>query len=216
MTIASTDTLVNELNSVGSVPAEFGHLFHAVRRELFIPDRIWVDRKPIDRASQPDMWMRAVYSNSAIVTQFDDGRTQWPEVGEIPTCSASMPSTVVGMLDHLDVKKEHSVLEIGTGTGFSAALLSEIVGPSGNVTTVEIDPQVAENARDRLSGFDRVRTVVGDATTGAFESAPFDRVISTASVHLGHVPYSWVLLTIHPGLILIPSIRDPAIRASGN
>ena len=54
MTIASTDTLVNELNSAGSVPAEFGRLLHAVRREWFIPDRIWVDRKPIDRASQPD------------------------------------------------------------------------------------------------------------------------------------------------------------------
>jgi hypothetical protein len=44
-TIASTDTLVNELNSAWSVPVEFGHLLHAVRREWFIPDRIWVDRK---------------------------------------------------------------------------------------------------------------------------------------------------------------------------
>lgn len=208
MTIASTDTLVNELNSAGNLSAEFGHLLHAVRREWFIPDRIWVDRKPIGRASQPDMWMRAVYSNSAIVTQFDDGRTQWPEVGEIPTCSASMPSTVVGMLDHLDVRKGHSVLEVGTGTGFSAALLSEIVGPSGNVTTVEIDQHVAENARDRLAGFDRVRTVVGDATTGAFESAPFDRVISTASVHLGHVPYSWVQQTKPGGVIVTPVRAD--------
>ncbi len=176
MTIASIDTLVNELNSAGSLTAEFGRLLHAVPREWFVPDRIWVDRKPIDRASQPGMWMGAVYSDSALVTQFDDGRTQWPDVGEIPTCSASMPSTVAGMLDHLDVKKEHSVLEIGTGTGFSAVLLSEIVGPSGNVTTVEIDQQVAESARGRLAGFDRVRTVVGDATTGTFESAPFDRV----------------------------------------
>jgi hypothetical protein len=65
VTIASIDTLVNELNSAGSVPVEFGHLLHTVRREWFIPDRIWVDRKPIDRASQPDMWMRAVYSKAS-------------------------------------------------------------------------------------------------------------------------------------------------------
>jgi protein-L-isoaspartate O-methyltransferase len=110
------------------------------------------------------------------------------------------------MLDHLDVRKGHSVLDIGTGTGFSAALLSEIIGPSGNVTTVEIDQHVAENARDRLTGFDRVRTVVGDATTGAFESAPFDRVISTATVHLGHVPYSWVQQT-KPGGVIVTLVR---------
>jgi protein-L-isoaspartate(D-aspartate) O-methyltransferase len=152
--------------------------------------------------------MRAVYSNSAIVTQFDDGSTQWPKVGEIPTCSASMPSTVAGMLDHLDVKDGHSVLEIGTGTGFNAALLSALVGTSGNVTTVEIDQQVAEAARDRLTGFDRVRTVLGDATTGTFESAPFDRVISTASVHLGHVPYPWVQQTKPGGVIVTPVRAD--------
>lgn len=208
MTVASIDTLVNELNSAESLPAEFSRLLHAVPRERFIPDRIWVDRKPIDRASQPDMWMRAVYSNSALVTQFDDGRTQWPDIGEIPTCSASMPSTVAGMLDHLDVTNGHSVLEIGTGTGFSAALLSEIVGPSGNVTTVEIDQHMAETARDRLTGFDRVRTVVGDATTGIFESAPFDRVISTASVHLGHVPFQWVQQTKPGGVIVTPVRAD--------
>ncbi len=210
MTIASTDTLVNELNSAGNLPAEFGRLLHAVPRERFIPDRIWVDQNPIDRASQHDTWMRAVYSNSAIVTQFDDGHTQWPNVGEIPTCSASMPSTVSGMLDHLDVKRGHSVLEIGTGTGFSSALLSEIVGTSGNITTVEIDKQLAKTARDRLTlaGFDRVRTVLGDATTGVFESAPFDRVISTASVHLGRVPYSWVQQTKPGGIIVAPVRAD--------
>ncbi|MGH3599001.1 MAG: protein-L-isoaspartate O-methyltransferase family protein, partial [Pseudonocardiaceae bacterium] len=112
------------------------------------------------------------------------------------------------MLDHLDAKHGHSVLEIGTGTGFNAALLSEIVGPSGSVTTVEIDRQVADTARDRLAGFDRVRTVLGDATTGTFESAPFDRVISTASVHLGRVPYQWVQQTKLGGVIVTPVRAD--------
>lgn len=220
MTIASADTLVDKLDSAGSLPAEFGRLLQAVPRERFIPDRIWVDRKPIDRVSQPDTWMRTVYSNSAIVTQFDDGRARWPDAGRIPTSSASMPSTVVGMLDHLDVKNGHSVFEIGTGTGFNAALLAEIVGASGNVTTVEIDREMAETARDRLAGFDCVRTVLGDATTGNFESAPFDRVISTASVHLGRVPYSWVRQTKPGGIIVTPVRADltpgPLVRFTVN
>ncbi len=208
MTIASIDTLVSELDSAGTLPAEFGRLLHAVPRERFIPDRIWVDRTPLDRASQPEKWMRAVYSNSVIVTQFDDGGTRWPDVGRIPTCSASMPSTVVGMLQHLDITQGHSVLEIGTGTGFNAALLSEIVGASGSVTTVEIDPALAKAAHDRLdlAGFDRVNTVLDDATTGTVESAPFDRVISTASVRLGRVPYSWVRQT-RPGSVIVTPVR---------
>ena len=210
MTIASADTLVAELDSAGKLPAEFGSLLKTVDRQWFIPDRVWVDREPIDRASQPDKWLKAVYANSSIVTQFDDGRTQWPDTGDIPTCSASMPSAVVGMLEHLGIGSGHSVLEIGTGTGFNAALLSEIVGPQGDVTTIEIDPDIAKNARERLAlaGFERVRTVLGDATADISEWAPFDRVISTASVHVGRVPYSWIKQTKPGGVIVTPVRAD--------
>jgi predicted methyltransferase len=58
-------------------------------------------------------------------------KLQWPQVGDRPICSASMPSVVLGMLDALDVQPGQSVLEIGTGTGFNAVLLAELVGPTG-------------------------------------------------------------------------------------
>lgn len=210
MTVAGIDTLVAELDSAGSLPAGFGPLLHAVRREWFVPERVWVDRKPVDRAAEPDAWLGAVYSNTVVVTQFDDGHTCWPQTGEIPTCSASMPSTVVGMLEQLDVRRGHSVLEIGTGTGFNAALLAELVGPSGCVTTVEIDPDLASAARTRLSraGFAGVHVATGDATSGIVEAEPFDRVISTASVHLGRIPYPWVAQTRPDGVILTPVRAD--------
>lgn len=210
MSDASTDALVKELDSAGDLPAGFGSLLHAVPREWFIPDRIWVERKPIDRLDQPDTWRQAVYSNTVVVTQFDDGRAQWPDTGEIPTCSASMPSAVVGMLHQLDVKNGHSVLEIGTGTGFNAALLSELVSPSGSVTTVEIDPALADTAHAHLTraGFARVHTVTGDAASSVLGAGPFDRVISTASVQLGRVPYSWVEQTRPGGVILTPVRAD--------
>lgn len=210
MTTAGTDALVKELDSAGDLPVGFGPLLHAVPREWFIPDRIWVDRKPIDRLAQPGKWLHAVYSDTVVVTQFDDGRTPWPQTGEIPTCSASMPSAVAGMLSQLDVQHGHSVLEIGTGTGFNAALLSELAGPSGSVTTVEIDPALADAAHDCLSraGFERVRAITDDATRRVPESGPFDRIISTASVHLGRVPYSWVEQTKPGGVIVTPVRAD--------
>jgi protein-L-isoaspartate O-methyltransferase len=152
--------LIAELDSAGDLPAGFGPLLAAVPRARFLPDRIWVRREPIDRVAEPDRWSRAVDSDESIVTQFDDGRTAWPDVGRLPTCSASMPSVVVAMLAALRVRPGHRILELGTGTGFNAALLAELVGREGRVVTVEIDEGLAGEARQRLeaAGFaDRVR-----------------------------------------------------------
>lgn len=222
MTVASSDTLVQELDSAGQLPAGFGPLLQAVPRECFIPDRVWVGRKPLDRAAQPDAWRQAVYSNTVIVTQFDDGLTRWPHIGAVPTCSASMPSAVVRMLDYLDVQEGQSVLEVGTGTGFNAALLAELVGPTGSVTTVEVDTTLVAIAQERLAraGCDQVRAVLGDAASGVFVTAPIDRIIATAAVQLGRVPYSWVQQTKPGGVILTPVRADltsgPLVRFTVN
>lgn len=202
--------MVAELDSAGDLPAGFGPLLERVPREQFIPDRIWVNRQPVDRAGEPGRWFREVYSDSSIVTQFDDGRAAWPDAGDRPTCSASMPSVVVGMLDALHVEPGHSVLEIGTGTGFNAALLSEIVGNKGKVTTIEIDPALARDANERLikTGYGSVHTMVGDATFGADDAAPFDRIINTMAVPLGRIPYRWVKQTRPGGIIVTPVRAD--------
>jgi protein-L-isoaspartate O-methyltransferase len=97
--------------------------FTATPRELFIPDRaLWVrggDVKiPIDRYTDPDTWMTAVYSNDFIVTQVDDGVAGGE--GDC-TSSSSMPSIMLVMLNALDVHEGQRTLEIGTGTGYNAA-----------------------------------------------------------------------------------------------
>jgi protein-L-isoaspartate O-methyltransferase len=209
----SVRDLIAELDAAGELPAGFGPLLRAAPRTMFLPDRVWVDREPIDRAAEPERWLRAVCSDESVVTQFDDGRTVWPDVGELPTCSASMPSVVVGMLAALRVRPGQRVLELGTGTGFNAALLAELVGETGQVVTMEIDEGLAREARQRLdvAGFgNRVRVVVGDAARGVPGDAPYDRIIATMSVHLGRVPSAWVEQTRPGGLILTPVRADLA------
>ncbi|WP_246257780.1 methyltransferase domain-containing protein [Amycolatopsis anabasis] len=220
MTVAASDdgvrALIEELRSAGDFPAERLSLLNAVPRESFIPSRMWVQEvedgpyEPVDRATENERWMRAVYSNRVIVTQFDDGATTWPEVGYRPTCSASMPSAVLGMLTELDVQPGESVLEIGTGTGWNAALLAEIVGTQGTVVTAEIDPAMAADARKRLedAGLVNVYPRLADGSTEP--SGEFDRIIATASVHIGHLPYSWVAHTRPGGVILAPMRADLA------
>ena len=74
------------------------------------------------------------------------------------------------------------MLEIGAGTGYNAALLAHLAGPAGSVTTVDLQPDVADAARSALvaAGYDRVRVECGDGALGVPDGAPYDRVIVTA------------------------------------
>jgi protein-L-isoaspartate O-methyltransferase len=215
-----TATLADDLHSAGNLPAECRSAFRAVRREDYIPNRMWVQEnddepyRPVDRADEPDRWLRNVYSDHVIVTQFDDGHTKWPEVGYRPTCSASMPSAVAGMLAELNAQPGQHVYEIGTGTGFNAALIAHIVGPSGAVTTVEIDRELAETARGNFAAAGVGNVVVECADGGAelLLPKPLHRIIATAAVHMGRLPYSWVR-DAEPGAVIVAPMR--AELASG-
>ena len=206
--------LVAELESAGVLPAEFSSAFPAVAREWFIPDQFWykdgedASDTPVDRATDPELWSSVVYSNRALVTQFDDGATAWPDIGHRPSSSSSMPSVVAGMIRALEPRPGDSVLEIGTGTGWNAAILSEIVGEIGRVSTIEVDPAVAGEARKSLdsAGFSHVETIVGDAATGLPEGDRVDRVIVTAGVHLGQLPYEWIE-RVRPGGVIVAPMR---------
>lgn len=174
--------LVAELGTAGALPAELGAAFLAAAREWFVPARFWYqdtegDEIAVDRGAGPDQWLSIVHSDRPLVTQFDDGRTVWPEVGYRPTSSASMPSVVAGMLRALEPGPGDSVLEIGTGTGWNAALLAEIVGCAGRVTTMEIDHGVAgqAGANLRAAGYHRVEAIEGDASAEPAGRQRFDR-----------------------------------------
>ncbi len=103
----------------------------------------------------------------------------------------SAPHMVAYMTELLDPDLGHRVLEVGTGSGYHAAVLAEIVAPSdaprekwGHVWTIERVPELAEYARRNLerTGYaDRVTVVVGDGTLGLPEHAPYDRILVTAA-----------------------------------
>jgi protein-L-isoaspartate(D-aspartate) O-methyltransferase len=113
-----------------------------------------------------------------------------------------MPSVMLMMLNHLDVRDGHRVLEIGTGTGYNAALLAHRLGAE-NVVSIEIDPQIAQQARNNLAKAGHTVTVItGDGAAGYPPGAPYDRIIATCSVVT--VPWSWVEQTRPGGLIVTP------------
>lgn len=208
------ERLAAELDAADAVPVAWRAAFLAVPRHHFLPPQFWVDNdqgkpQPLSRDDAPDQWLESAYRNVPILIQFDDGQTVWPDTsGELCTSSASKPDLVLSMLAALDVREGHKVLEIGTGTGYNAALLAARLG-APYVTTVEIDPVLADGARAALHATDLPATVVtGDGAQGHQARAPYDRVLATAAVRVGELPYPWVAQTTPSGVIVTPMRTD--------
>lgn len=188
---ARRDALVDELRRAGLIrTAAVEAALRAVPRHLFLPD------VPLAKA----------YADEAVVTRTGpDG---------LPTSSASQPSIVAIMLEQLDVRPGHRVLEIGAGTGYNAALLAHLAGPGGRVTSVDIDGETAGAAGNALAAAG-VRTAVvrhADGWSGNRDAAPFDRVEATAGIW--DVSPHWVDQLVDGGVLVAPLWLGPGLQAS--
>ena len=124
------------------------------------------------------------------------------------TSSASQPGMMALMLEQLDLRAGMNVLEIGTASGFNAALIKRIVGPGGRVTSLEIDPELQAQAQAQLraAGYADVLTVNQDGAIGYAARAPYDRIIATASV--GDLPRAWLEQLSGDGILVAPLWLD--------
>ncbi|RCH69309.1 methyltransferase domain-containing protein [Streptomyces sp. SDr-06] len=194
------------LMSAGALTPDWAPSFAAVPRGSFLPDLIWPwDMRtgrsvPVSRGDDPEAWYGYADADVPVVTQWDDGGHTGTEPGNVSTSSASMPSVVFRMLADLDVRPGHRVLEIGTGTGWNAALLAHRLGAE-NIVSVELDATVAAAARTALNLFGLpVRVVTRDGLRGHEEGAPYDRIIATCG--LRSIPHAWVEQS-RPGAVIV-------------
>jgi protein-L-isoaspartate(D-aspartate) O-methyltransferase len=173
--------LAADLAEQGVLDPGWRSAFESVSRHLFVPTALAADGSP--RRDVAD----AVYRDESLTTQV----AHVPGSGQIvPTSSSTRPSLMARMLGMLDAAPGHTVLEIGTGTGYNAALLCHRLG-SEAVTSIDIDPALVDTAREMLMsvGF-RPTLVAGDGADGVPERAPFDRILATCAVPA--VPGAWV------------------------
>lgn len=113
----------------------------------------------------------------------------------------SQPYIVAIMTDLLKLRPDHRVLEIGTGSGYQAAILSEIVD---QVYTIEIVEELADSARDRIEnlGYQNIHTRKGDGYFGWKSETPFDAIVVTAAA--SHIPPPLVKQLKPGGRMIIP------------
>jgi protein-L-isoaspartate(D-aspartate) O-methyltransferase len=201
MEIAATDpdqdisslheTLVDRLKRIGcitSAPVETA--FRVVPRHLFLP------------SVAPEQ----AYRDEAIPTKYLD---------EQAISSSSQPAIMAIMLEQLDLKPGQHVLEIGAGTGYNAALMAQLVGPTGQVVAIDIDEDIVESACAHLAaaGIERVQVVCGDGGYGWVEGAPYDRVILT--VGTWDITPAWLEQLKPGGRILLPlSLAGPQVSVA--
>ncbi len=116
----------------------------------------------------------------------------------------SQPTTVVMMLDFIELKKGMKVLEIGTGSGYNAALMAEIVGPKGRIYTTETIEDLVDFAKKNLkkAKTTNVRVIHTDGSKGWPTAAPYDRIICTAAAP--KIPEVYIEQLKEGGIIVIP------------
>ncbi|MEU8132576.1 methyltransferase domain-containing protein [Streptodolium elevatio] len=174
-------------------------------RTPFLPARVWAEQRGawrlVDRARDSKTWARAARADVPLITQWDNGDHEGDEPGTVATCSSSQPSVTRQMLDALDVQLGQHVLDVGTGTGYTAALLEDRVGTSGTVVSVEVDDGLAAAARTTLDTVGaRARVLAADGAASL--AGPFDRTLVTFGVRT--VPPTWIEQTVTGGRVVMP------------
>ncbi len=175
----SNADLVNYLKQSGVLYDEdVERAMRAVDRRLFVP---------AERA-------RAAYEDTPIPTS--QGQT------------ISAPHMVAIMTQHLAPAMGMNILEIGCGSGYQAAILSEIVGEFGHITAIERVPELARASRQRLSGYDNITVLHGDGSKGYPKKAPFDRIVVSCAAT--KAPRALLGQLSDAGRMLVPINHGPA------
>lgn len=193
--------LVEDLTARGALTSpHWQEAFRAVPRHQFV-SRYTVlspngpQEYDLTDPAQHDAALIAAYQNTPLVTQED--------AQGAPTSSSSEPSMMAMMLEAADLRRGMNVLEIGTGTGYNAALLTHALGASA-VTSVDIHPDLTAAAKAALYRTGYEPTVAcGDGGQGYAQRAPYDRIIATCSVT--RIPSAW-RDQLKPGGVIVANV----------
>ena len=156
----------------GGFPDKIVKAFEKVKREDFIPENL------------------STFAYEDIALPLDKGST------------ISQPYTVAFMLNLLDPKKGQKILEIGSGSGYVLALLSEITKDGGEIYGIELNKKLVEKSSKLLEKDKKIRVIAKDGSKGLPEKAPFDRILISASA--SEIPKHLTEQLKDSGIMIVP------------
>ncbi|WP_025273542.1 methyltransferase, FxLD system [Haloglycomyces albus] len=144
----------------------------------------------------PEYDLDTAYANEALITKWD------PKDG--PVSSVSQPRMVAEQLIQAGVRPGDSVLEIGLGRGYNAALMGCLVGPKGHVHSIDVDTELVDQAAAILSdiGAQNVSVEAADGAYGNTEHAPYDVIVVTVGAF--DIPTAWFDQLRDGGRLVVP------------
>ena len=199
--IAMLDDAFRGYGAPEGLPPRLRDAVAATPRHLFV-HRFRIGDSPLQALdADPDRALPAVYSDQ-VMRHVD-------EAGELLPSSNSQPSYVLWLLHLLGLEPGQAVLEIGSGSGWLAAVMGRLVGPAGKVVGIELILGLAQQSRADLATLNvgNVEIATGDGTQGYAAGAPFDRAVITAATW--DVPAVLFDQVVDGGRILVPvELRD--------
>lgn len=185
----------------------------AVPRHLLVPR--WFAygpfaRQVVDGPTNEEAWAKAAYRDRTLVTQIGPLHADHAQPGDQPagrpTSSSTLPSLTLGLFRHALINDGMDVLDVGTGSGYGAALLAERLGDQ-HVTSIDVDPYLSEAATLRLNAIGLHPTVATVDATGDLPGN-YDRIVATVAVR--PIPTTW-LTALRPGGRLVTTIADTGL-----
>lgn len=163
--------------------------------------RYWTQNKIITDKSTIDAFLR-VPREKFILKEYIDQAYQDTPLQTKKGQTISQPTTVMIMTQALKVNKGQKILEVGTGSGYQAAILSVLVGEKGKIYTIEYIKELYDFAKANLKDYKNVQVFHKDGSKGLEEFAPYDRIIVTAAAE--KIPQSLLEQLKTDGILIVP------------
>ncbi len=150
---------------------------------IYLPKDGKLEKFSVNAENPEEFLLKEVYKNTPLII---DAR------GDKVISTSSQPGVMAMMLKAIRLGPGMKVLEIGTGSGYNAAVMSEMTGSGANIYTIEVLENVGESARANLkgAGYDDVNVIIDDGGKGYASAAPYDAVIVTCSAST--ITASWI------------------------
>jgi len=195
--------MIKEVKKKGFLKnTEYEKAFLSTPRHIFIPSVYDIEKQEwkkfdVDYSKPQEEILKKIYVDRPLVITIKE---------EDVLSTSSQPTVMAMMIEEAKLKNGDKVLEVGTGSGYNASVISKIIGDNGKVITIELEKKVYELSKTNLkrSGIKNIEIYCADGGLGYPKEAPFDKIIVTTSS--SDITEEWIRQLNIGGILVLPLV----------